>query len=62
MTHNKWKSRKFWMAIGTIIVTLAVGLGYKLDPALIAILTTAESALWIVIEGIIDAVAAKKGG
>ncbi len=62
MTHNKWKSRKFWMAIGTIIVTLAVGFGYKLDPALIAILTTAESALWIVIEGIIDAVAAKKGG
>jgi len=57
--HNKWTSRKFWMAVGTIIVTLAVGCGYKLDPALIAILTTAESALWIIIEGIIDAI--KKG-
>ncbi len=58
--RKKWKSRKFLMAIGAIIVTLAVGLGYKLDPALIAILTTAESALWIVIEGIIDAVATKR--
>lgn len=54
--RNKWTSRKFWMAIGTIIVTIAVGCGYKLDPALIAILTTSESALWIIIEGIIDAV------
>lgn len=60
MKQSKWKSRKFWMAIGTIIVTLAIGFGYKLDPALIAILTTSESALWIIIEGIIDAVASKK--
>lgn len=57
--HSKWKSRKFWMAIGTIMVTLAMGMGYELDPALIVILTTSESVLWIIIEGIIDA--RKKG-
>jgi len=54
--RNKWTSRKFWMAVGTIIVTLAVGLGFDLDPELIVLLTTGESALWIVIEGIIDAI------
>ncbi|GAH59946.1 unnamed protein product [marine sediment metagenome] len=58
---SKWKSRKFWMAIGTIVVTIAVGCGYKLDPKLIVILTSSESALWIVIEGILDAIK-KPGG
>jgi len=58
---NKWKSRKFWMAIGTIVVTIAVGFGYQLDPKLIALLTASESALWIIIEGVIDAVRASKG-
>lgn len=53
---SKWKSRKFWMAIGTIIVTIAIGLGYKLDPKWIVLLTTSESVLWIVCEAIIDAI------
>ena len=57
--RNKWTSRKFWMAIGTIIVTIAIGCGYELDPKLIVILTSAESALWIIIEGILDI---RKGG
>lgn len=57
--HSKWTSRKFWMAVGVILVTLAFGLGYQLDPKLIVLLTASESALWIVIEGIIDMV--KKG-
>jgi len=47
------------MAIGTIIVTIAIGCGYELDPKLIVILTSAESALWIIIEGILDI---RKGG
>lgn len=52
--HNKWTSRKFWMAVGVIIVTIIVGCGYQVDPELIVLLTASESALWIVIEGIID--------
>ena len=52
---SKWLSRKFLMAVGAIVITLAVGFGYQLDPKLIALLTSAESALWIVIEGVIDA-------
>ena len=51
---HRWTSRKFLMAVGTIIVTLAVGFGYELDPQLIAMLTVGESALWIVIEGLLD--------
>ena len=58
--HSKWKSRKFWMAVGGIIVTIAVGCGYRLDPKWIVLLTASESALWIIIEGIIDAIAIKK--
>lgn len=52
--RSKWTSRKFWMAVGTIIVTILVGIGYEVDPKLIVLLTTSESALWIIIEGIID--------
>ena len=52
--RSKWSSRKFWMAIGVILITLAIGFGYQLDPELIILLTASESALWIVIEGIID--------
>ena len=55
---DKLTSRKFWVAVGTIIVTIILGLGYELDPKLVALLTTSESALWIVVEGIIDAIAA----
>jgi len=58
--NSKWISRKFLMACGVIITTIALGLGYNLDPKLVALLTTSESALWIVIEGIVDAVAARK--
>jgi len=57
---DKLTSRKFWVAVGTIIVTIILGLGYELDPKLVALLTTSESALWIVVEGIIDAIAAGK--
>ena len=57
---NKLTSRKFWVAVGTIIVTIILGLGYELDPKLVALLTASESALWIVVEGIIDAIAAGK--
>ena len=54
MRANRLKSRKFWVAIGTVIVTIFLGIGYNLDPKLIALLTVGESSLWIVIEGLID--------
>jgi len=59
MPRNKLMSRKFWMAVGAIIVTIAVGCGYKLDPKWIVLLTTSESALWIVVEGVIDCIQKK---
>ena len=43
------------MAVGTILITIAIGVGYQIDPKLIVLLTTSESALWIVVEGLIDA-------
>ncbi len=57
---SKWKSRKFWMAIGMMVVTLAVGFGYELKPEIVVMLTAAEGGLYVIIEGIIDAVS-KKG-
>ena len=53
---NKWTSRKFWMACATIIITIAIGLGYQVDVEALAPIIGAEGALYIVIEGIIDAV------
>lgn len=53
---SKFKSRKFWVAIGAVIVTLAAGIGFGLKPELIALITAAESTLWVLIEGILDAV------
>lgn len=61
MKVNKWLSRKFLVAIGAMIVTIVVGLGYQLDPKLIAMLTAAESFLWILIEGITDICQFKQG-
>ena len=37
-----------------IVTTIAFGIGYELDPKLIVLLTSSESALWIVMESIID--------
>ena len=58
--NNKWASRKFWMAIITIIITLAIGLGYQVDMEALAPIIGAEGALYIVIEGIIDAIRTNK--
>ena len=61
MQSNKLCSRKFWMACVTILITLAVGIGYEVDIEALAPIIGAEGALYIVIEGIIDAVRASKG-
>jgi|GEM_PF-4394888 len=55
---NKWKSRKFWVAVGVVITTLAAGIGLDIKPEIIALLTAGESMLWVLIEGILDAVSA----
>ena len=57
---QKLKSRKFWIAVVTIAITLAVGLGYQVDVEKLAPIIGAEGALYIVIEGIIDAVSTKR--
>jgi len=49
------------MACVTILITLAVGIGYEVDIEALAPIIGAEGALYIVIEGIIDAVRASKG-
>ena len=48
------------MAVVTIIITIAIGLGYQVDVELLAPIIGAEGALYIVIEGIIDAVRANR--
>ena len=58
--ETNWTSRKFLMALGTIAVTIAAGLGFKLDPEFVIAMVGAEGALWIVVEGIIDLFAVKK--
>ena len=58
--RSKWQSRKFWMAIITILITLAIGLGYEVDMEVLAPVIGAEGALYIVIEGIIDAIGANR--
>jgi len=58
---NKFTSRKFWMACVTILITLAIGIGYEVDIEALAPIIGAEGALYVVIEGLIDAVRASKG-
>jgi predicted permease len=55
-TKPKWQSRKFWMACATMLLTISVGLGYDIDPEIWASLFGAEGIMYVIIEGIIDAV------
>jgi len=48
------------MAVVTILITLAIGLGYEVNMEVLAPVIGAEGALYIVIEGIIDAVSANR--
>lgn len=60
--RSKWTSRKFLMALVTIAITVAVGFGYEVDMEALAPVIGAEGALYIVIEGVIDAVSANRKG
>ena len=52
---QKFLSRKFLLAVGAIVVDVMVGLGYDVDPALVAAIAGGIAAFYILIEGIIDA-------
>lgn len=52
---KKFLSRKFLMAVGGIIITLAAGFGYNLDAELVAKIAGGIAATYILIEGIADA-------
>lgn len=52
---RKFLSRKFLLALGAIIVDVAIGLGYNVDPALVATIAGGIAAFYILVEGIIDA-------
>lgn len=59
MNWSKYLSRKFLLAVGAIIVDIAIGLGHNLDPALVAQIAGAIAGIYVIVEGTIDAV--KKG-
>jgi len=63
MNISKFLSRKFLMALGAIIVDIAIGLGYNLDPDTVATIAGGIAGIYIIVEGTIDAVdrASKKG-
>jgi len=56
MPRNKLASRKFWMAIAGIITSIAICLGVDVDPEATAGIAGGLFALYIVVEGIIDAI------
>lgn len=53
---KKFLSRKFLLALGAIVAEILIGIGCDIDPELIAQLAVGIAGLYIVIEGLIDAV------
>ena len=56
MKRNKLASRKFWMAVAGIITSIAICMGIDVDPEVTASIAGGLFALYIVVEGVIDAV------
>ena len=56
MNRNKLTSRKFWMAVAGILTSISICLGTDIEPEVTASIAGGLFALYIVIEGIIDAV------
>lgn len=52
---KKFLSRKFLLALGVIVTEILVGIGYDIDPEVIAQLAVALAGLYILVEGMIDA-------
>ena len=51
---NRWKSRKFWVAVFAMVATIIVGMGYEINPAIWLPLFGAEGVVYVIIEGILD--------
>jgi len=54
------KTRKFWVACGLVLVAILAGLGYELVPGVKELITSPDSPLWTIIEGILEAL--ERGG
>jgi len=57
---EKLTSRKFWMAIAGVITSLAVCAGQDVSPEATAAIGGGLFALYIIVEGVIDAIRAGK--
>jgi len=60
MYRKKYLSRKFLLTVGGIVSSILIGLGYNVDPAVITKVAGAIASIYIIVEGVIDAVSAKK--
>ena len=53
---RKFLSRKFLMAVAAVVADILIGIGYNVDPALIAQIAGGIAVIYIAVEGTIDAV------
>lgn len=53
--RNKWKSRKFWVMIIGVVYTIIAEAGFN-APIEQILVVDALGTVWILVEGIIDAV------
>lgn len=56
MKANRWLSRKFLVMVATIVAEVLIGIGYNINPELLIQLAVGIAGLWVLIEGVIDAV------
>jgi hypothetical protein len=54
--RDRLQSRKWWTSIGMAIITLAAGFGFDLDPEVVLSIAGGLCAIYVAVEGIIDAV------
>ena len=53
---TKLTSRKLILTVISVITTITIGIGYDISPALIAELSAGITAVYVIVEGIIDAI------
>ena len=53
---NRWLSRKFLVMVATIVAEVLIGLGYNIDPELLIQLAVGIAGLYVIVEGLVDAV------
>ena len=62
MDWQRFLSRKFLMAVAALVIDIAVGLGYNLDPLLVAAIAGAIATIYMAIEGILDGLDIRNNG